>query len=60
MKLQINLGIGTVLKRAVPKFWTYMLPTQLMVDSYSTLGHMGDGNSCEGDTLFRVSTKHAG
>ena len=37
MKLQINLGIGTVLKGAVPKFWNYMLTTQLMVDSYSTL-----------------------
>jgi len=34
MKLQINLGIGTVLKKAVPKFRPYMLPTQLNPTQY--------------------------
>jgi len=25
------------------------------VDSYSTLGHVGDGNRCSGDTLMRLT-----
>ena len=30
------------------------------VDSYSTLGHVGGGKSCEGYTLMGVATTHTG
>ena len=33
---------------------------QGIVDSYSTLGHVRGGNSCEGHTLVRVATTKAG
>jgi len=31
-----------------------------IVDSYSTLGHVGEGNSCGGYTLMGFATTHAG
>ena len=37
-----------------------LVRTTGIVDSYSTLGHMGGGNGCGRYTLMGVATTHAG